>query len=452
MNLLARIILLGLLALVALAGFAQQTVQVPVPASQVTAPAQNITIPASTTPLKVDLTNAPGCTATLLASTLAVNCGVVPPPTCPAQIKPTGSNDTANWTEVLDNAATARQCVEIFPGTYSLGANLNFPSNSNVKCDEGVYAKATGSFPTGSIWLDFAQSNITFAGPADKGCTFDMSAIPVISGDQWRHIVWLNGANNVTISGITVTGAKGDGAYLANCNLVTLTGNAFLRSYRNNVSVTDKAKNWNISGNELAFARGTNPEAGIDFEPNMGIVGNFFGPGVFNSNNVHDNNENGIFLDIYAPLTTLLSFTANDNISDNNGQYGFICQNSNNGSDQPGVANVTNLQTSNSGFGGAYCRKSNGGWTINFINPIIVNSNVRGNDPHYSMNSALGVGLTGGEPSSVLPGGVNWTNVVISNTNKNMANYMQPGSPVNTTFNCKSCSGATNSGAATKYP
>jgi hypothetical protein len=68
------------------------------------------------------------------------------------------------------------------------------------------------------------------------------------------------------------------------------------------------------------------------------------------------------------------------------------------------------------------------------------------------MHSAAGVSIFGGEPGT--PGGVVFSNMTISNAaNHQMVDYYQmDNDPIDTTFSCASCTGATDPSAKKSFP
>lgn len=75
-------------------------------------------------------------------------------------------------------------------------------------------------------------------------------------------------ANNVTVKNATMTEARGDGIYVNGCYDVILENNIIHNNRRNNVSLVGDLHGVWIKDNVIYNANGTNPQAGIDLEPN----------------------------------------------------------------------------------------------------------------------------------------------------------------------------------------
>lgn len=94
------------------------------------------------------------------------------------------------------------------------------------------------------------------------------------SGGEHGHGISINGCTNVHIRDVEVSQCWGDGIYLGfydgpniSTNGVTITNCNLHHNRRNNLSITD-ASNVTVENCQFNYAKGTNPQFGIDIEPN----------------------------------------------------------------------------------------------------------------------------------------------------------------------------------------
>lgn len=99
-------------------------------------------------------------------------------------------------------------------------------------------------------------------------------ARPPYRESQHRHAFACRGGVNVTVEGLTIIGAGGDGVYVCGDRMGRPTRNLTVRdvtvtnSYRQGMSVIS-VKGLRVERVRLLGTHGTAPEAGIDFEPNF---------------------------------------------------------------------------------------------------------------------------------------------------------------------------------------
>jgi hypothetical protein len=93
---------------------------------------------------------------------------------------------------------------------------------------------------------------------------------------EWRHGINLRGANNVSISGLTIRDTGGDGIYVGTglgenkngyCRNIHIRDVVCDNNFRQGISVIS-VENLLLENSALLNTNGTPPEAGIDFEPN----------------------------------------------------------------------------------------------------------------------------------------------------------------------------------------
>lgn len=128
------------------------------------------------------------------------------------------------------------------------------------------------------IWA-FGRDNVTISG----GQIIGERRIHNGSGGEGGHGIRISGCTNVTIENVDVSQCWGDGIYLG-CydgwdedgkkkkffsSGVTITNCNLNHNRRNNLSITD-ASNVTVEHSQFNNANGTDPQYGIDIEPNKG--------------------------------------------------------------------------------------------------------------------------------------------------------------------------------------
>jgi hypothetical protein len=375
-------------------------------------------------------------------------------PTNTVKIAPSGGDDTAALQAALNKTAQAKQILEMTVGTWHLNP-IQMPGGVNLLIDPGVLITDQSAYAPTACMFNFNSANalMTATGAfAQMPLSFAQSQK---DKQEFRHCVAIGeggAASNVAINGLSISEPGGDCIYVRNCTNVVLSNISTTKAYRNNISLTGKINGF-IGNNVIAIAA---LRAGVDHEPNLPT--DFMQNIVWNNLSTGQNPGGGTSVGIYALDKTSLpvSITFNGYRSENDGNYGFFFTNGS-ASSPGGEITVNNAKITGSGFGGAYGRYMASGPQITFNGLVIIDSNQNGTDPHYGMNSACGVDLTGGQNPPC--GGANFNIATIANSTGRMVNYFQQGNQggnaQNTTFKAQpggSMSGATNPNAVTKYP
>ena len=152
-------------------------------------------------------------------------------------------------------------------------------SNTEVVFEEGVEVLAKrGEFHDkfDALFTIARSTNIVLRG-LGSGATLKMwikdYQSPAYSRGEWRHVVNLLSAENVTVENLTLADSGGDGVYVgakpANvpCRNITIRGCVCDNNNRQGISVIS-VDGLLIERTTMKNTRGTNPKAGIDFEPN----------------------------------------------------------------------------------------------------------------------------------------------------------------------------------------
>ncbi len=188
-----------------------------------------------------------------------------------------GGDDTNLLQSALNTTAANGQALKIPAGTYNINP-ISFPANSQVLLDAGVTVQANPGYGPNDKMLTIKSQNVTIAGAGATAVVFKMrkseyAAEHASDGSEYRHCLDLEGAGNVTISGISCNQSGGDGLYIGAgpqgqpSQNVTVTDCIFDQNFRQGWSL--------ISGQHIFVYRsyftntsGTAPESGIDVEPN----------------------------------------------------------------------------------------------------------------------------------------------------------------------------------------
>ena len=170
--------------------------------------------------------------------------------------------------------------VYIPAGTYHIDAvptkndfgGLILTDNQNLIMADGATLNVLNNNSTSyhAIWA-FGRSNVTITGGKIVGDNRTHKG----SG-EWGHGIQISGCTNVYISDVEVSYCWGDGIYLGfydgpnkSSNRVTIENCNLHHNRRNNLSITD-ASNITVNNCQINNAKGTDPQYGIDIEPNRG--------------------------------------------------------------------------------------------------------------------------------------------------------------------------------------
>lgn len=183
---------------------------------------------------------------------------------------------TAALQAAIDSGAE-KVIVEKMPGPWIVN-KIQLADNQELFFEPGVVVQAKkGAFrgKADALFSANEKTNLKLIGP---DATLQMHRDDYDSPDyeraEWRHILNLNGCENVTIQGLTLTESGGDGIYLGAgknhkpCRNVTIRDVVCDRNYRQGISVIT-AENLLIENCVLKNTVGIAPGAGIDFEPNF---------------------------------------------------------------------------------------------------------------------------------------------------------------------------------------
>jgi hypothetical protein len=190
--------------------------------------------------------------------------------------------DPDDATNALQQAldSTARTVVIDDVGAEWLTRPLNLNrDNVTIIVQPGVTVRAKpGGYSGGGDCLlsIIGRTGVTLSGYAATLAMNKQEYIDLNDGSQWRHVVNVYSSTDVTIEGLTLTGAGGDGIYLGrstDAGQPSLCQNVIVRNvtcddnYRNGLSVIS-IDNLLVEGCAFVNTVGQSPQSGLDFEPN----------------------------------------------------------------------------------------------------------------------------------------------------------------------------------------
>ena len=189
--------------------------------------------------------------------------------------------DATDATEIIQKAldsGASRVIVDAAKGPWTVRP-LFVRSNTEVVFEEGaqLLAKPGEFMPRKSALVSVVcATNVTLRG-LGKGATLRMRITdyqnPPYKKGEWRHALNIKSSKNVLVENLLLADSGGDGVYLGveksrcPCENITIRKCVCDNNNRQGISVIS-AKHLLIEDTVMKNTRGTNPKAGIDFEPN----------------------------------------------------------------------------------------------------------------------------------------------------------------------------------------
>ena len=184
-------------------------------------------------------------------------------------------DDTGAIQDAVDAAEAATSGRVVFPyGEYTVDAETEIVSGSNMTFDltSGATLKASAN-ADGSyrILRIYGASNVRVLGGTFIGDRDDH----VGSSGESGMCISILGSDNVFIDGVTLEKAWGDGLYIgvgADTTMATniTVANCTVRDNRRQGCSITHAENVKFIGCTFSNTAGTNPQCGVDIEPNTG--------------------------------------------------------------------------------------------------------------------------------------------------------------------------------------
>jgi hypothetical protein len=178
------------------------------------------------------------------------------------------TNDTSAIQNAIDEVAEKGGTVLVPAGTYMVNAvennRLSLKSNVTINLANNAVLRA---IPNGSEHYSVLQisnvSNVAVVGGMLEG---DRNQHSGTSG-EWGMGIWIgNGAEHVTISGVTAAKMWGDGFYVKDANDVRLCSIVAENNRRQGLSII-QVNGLEVRNSSFKNTHGTRPSAGIDIEP-----------------------------------------------------------------------------------------------------------------------------------------------------------------------------------------
>lgn len=181
------------------------------------------------------------------------------------------TNDTAAIQKALDAIAGTGGTVYIPSGTYMInpatvsGRGLLVKGNTNVVLAENAVLKAMPTSASTYAVVMITGNGVSIQGGRVLGERDQHTG----TGGEWGMGINITGSSNVTINGTAISGCWGDGIYIKTSTSVVITNVASDRNRRQGLSITS-VDGCLVTNSSFTNTSGTDPQAGIDVEPNSG--------------------------------------------------------------------------------------------------------------------------------------------------------------------------------------
>jgi hypothetical protein len=344
-----------------------------------------------------------------------------------------GGDDTSVLQSALNTTAAHGQVLRVPAGSYNISP-ISFPNNSQLALDAGVTITANPGYGTLDKMLNIKSQNVTITGAGATSVIFKMrkseyAAEHARDGSEYRHCLDIEGASDVTVTGISCNQSGGDGLYIGYgaqnqpSQNVTVSDSIFDQNFRQGWSL--------ISGQHIFVYRchftntnGTNPEAGIDIEPNtpFGVVADVHIEDSFTTGNAGPGFKLAFWKIDGTSQTVDLTLLRHH--SSSNKLSGYDANNNDVSSNARGQALIQDSYSENDGSYGAlgHWYQANGP-TLIFQNLTITNPHQNGPDPTYGNGDMAAVGLMRGGGGQEPLGNIQFRGVNISVTNGKVNRY-----------------------------
>jgi hypothetical protein len=341
-----------------------------------------------------------------------------------------GGDDTTSFQNALNNTAANGQALLIPAGSYNISP-IFFPNNSQLVLAAGVTVTANPGYGPLDKMLNITSQNVSIQGAGAASVIFQMRKSEYVAehstdNSEWRHCLDIEGASNVTISGISCNQSGGDGIYVADgaagpSQNVTISNSVFDQNFRQGFSLISGVHIF-VSNCYFTNTSGTAPEAGIDIEPN---TPNNTVADVHITNNFSTGNAGAgllISLEELNGSSPSVDVSVSNYQSASNQLSGYELINND---VSPNVQGNILIQNSSSTNDGSYGAVGHGfdadGPTVVFQNLSINDPHKNGPDPTYGDSAAVGC-LRGGGGSYPI-GNIQFQAVSIAVTNGMVNRY-----------------------------
>lgn len=184
-------------------------------------------------------------------------------------------DDTKAFNEAVKNLSKDQDTLYVPAGTYYIDACTGIELKSHMKLimspDAVLKAIANSSEFYNIIHVQNA-GYVTISGGKIVGERYEHGS----RAGEWGMGIGIYDSNDITITNVTISDCWGDGIYIgshhekilpAGCNQITVKNCTLVNNRRNNMSIVS-AKHVTVDRCAFYNAGGTDPEFGIDIEPN----------------------------------------------------------------------------------------------------------------------------------------------------------------------------------------
>lgn len=341
-----------------------------------------------------------------------------------------GGDDTTVFQNALNNTAANGQVLLIPAGSYNINP-IFFPNNSQLVLAAGVTVTANAGYGPLDKMLNITSQNVTIQGAGASSVIFQMRKAEYVAehatdGSEWRHCLDIEGASNITVSGISCNLSGGDGIYVADgaagpSQNITISTSIFDQNFRQGFSLISGVHIF-VSNCYFTNTSGTAPDAGIDIEPN---TPNNTVADVHITNNYSTGNAGAgllIALEQLNGSSPNVGITVSNYYSSSNQLSGYQLTNND---VSPNVQGSILIQNSSSTNDGSYGAVGHGfdanGPTAVFQNLTVTNPHQNGPDPTYGDSAAVGCLRGGGGTYPI--GNIQFQAITIAVTNGMVNRY-----------------------------
>lgn len=182
------------------------------------------------------------------------------------------SDDTEAINKAVEAASARRGTVYIPAGLYLIDAvsSIQMKDNTNLKMASGTILQAKPNQAEKYAVVSLSNvRNVKISGGMIKGERQDHTG----TSGEWGHGICVQGCSDVAITDMIITDCWGDGIYIGSsskqnyCQDVSIKRFFLNNNRRQGISVIS-AKHLIITDGIIANTNGTDPQAGIDLEPN----------------------------------------------------------------------------------------------------------------------------------------------------------------------------------------
>jgi hypothetical protein len=188
--------------------------------------------------------------------------------------------DPSNSTQSLQAAINSGTPELVVPnvGAPWIVDQINLRSGLKLVIEEGVVILARKGGFLGQFEVLFSAKGLHDVSMIGRGATLRMHRDDYCQApykkSEWRHAIRILGCRNVVIEGVRIVSSGGDGIYIGSsdsmryCEYIDVNRVACDSNLRQGISVIS-ARHLKVRNSLFTNTRGTRPEAGIDFEPNL---------------------------------------------------------------------------------------------------------------------------------------------------------------------------------------